>query len=110
MLVHSSSECERNADKPQSLHGWQNLASPVKLSFYNVEKSFRACAELAASVQAAAGAPPNLKRLFASHNKITLLSDIPLLRGLECLQELALDSNPIMTAGHENVCASLARS
>jgi Leucine-rich repeat (LRR) protein len=60
-------------------------------------------AELVDSVRPSAGIPPNLKRLFASHNKIALLSDIPLLRGLECLQELSLDSNPIMTTGHANV-------
>jgi Leucine-rich repeat (LRR) protein len=49
------------------------------------------------------GAPPGLQRLFVSHNRIALPEDIPVLRGLQSLRELALDSNPLADAGHEIV-------
>eukprot|EP00892_Ulva_mutabilis_P009807 jgi/Ulvmu1/7199/UM034_0108.1 len=45
--------------------------------------------------------PPCLQRLFASHNKVATIGDVPVLRALTQLRELALDANPVMNATHE---------
>ena len=39
--------------------------------------------------------PPNLKRMFLSHNKVAALAHVTPLRGLEQLEELSLDGCPI---------------
>ena len=54
-------------------------------------------------VRDAIGLPPCLQRLFASHNKVAAIGDVPVLRALTQLRELALDANPLMNATHEIV-------
>lgn len=53
------------------------------------------------------GLPQCLQRLFASHNKVSAVGDVPALRALTHLRELALDANPLMNATHEIVRAAL---
>lgn len=55
------------------------------------------------SSQGPPGLPPCLQRLFVSHNKVTAIADVPALRALTQLRELALDANPLMNATHEIV-------
>lgn len=57
----------------------------------------------AAAMERVPGLPLCLQRLFASHNKVAAVGDVPALRALTQLRELALDANPVMSATHEIV-------
>ena len=54
-------------------------------------------------VRDAIGLPPCLQRLFASPNKVAAIGDVPVMRALTQLRELALDANPLMNATNEIV-------
>lgn len=57
-----------------------------------------------AATDSVPGLPVCLQRLFVSHNKVATVGDVPALRALTQLRELALDANPLMSATHEIVC------